>query len=276
MPAAHPPAGQPAAPPRRRSRGTPFTLDRDQERARGLRGPTPRRRDGAEQQREGALVVGDHQRSGRAARPGGPRAPRPRRSCGSPRTPATRSASKARSATPDSMIAIVSASSSRFWLTKPPCLHPLQRHRLDRGRLLVRVEADLAKEDAVRPRDRLVAEAIAWGPEKRSDEPREALLDLLAGSAPSRARSAGSAARAPETPRRAPARPSRASAPPRRSSAAPRRPARRDSEQRHVALDAGAQARLGRRRESSAMPAFAKSRIPPGYANATVGHPPTR
>ncbi len=36
--------------------------------------------------------------------------------------PRTRSASKARSATPDSMIAIVSASSSRFWLTNPPRL----------------------------------------------------------------------------------------------------------------------------------------------------------
>ncbi len=55
-----------------------------------------------------------------AARPGRPSSVSPARLGRIPSGACTQSASKARSATPDSMIAIVSASSSRLLLTKPP------------------------------------------------------------------------------------------------------------------------------------------------------------
>ena len=76
-------------------------------------------------------------------------------------------------------------------------LDALQGDRLDRGRLLVRVEADVAEEDAVRPRDRLVAEVDRLGPEKRSESRARRSFTLSRSSAPSRARSAGSAGASP-------------------------------------------------------------------------------
>ena len=134
-------------------------LDRDQQRALGLRARRRARSPVApKSSASGRSLVGDHQRARRAARRAGPRAPRPASVARIPGGPRPASASKARSATPDSTIAIVSASSSRLWLLKPPVPHPLQRELLDRGPLLVGVEPDVAEEDAVGPGDRLLAQ----------------------------------------------------------------------------------------------------------------------
>ena len=68
-------------------------------------------------------------------------------------------------------------------------LDPLQGDRLDRGLLLVRVEADVAVEDAIRPRNRLMAQVDRLRPREAVREPREALLDGPAAYAPSLGRS---------------------------------------------------------------------------------------
>ena len=92
-----------------------------------------------------------------ASSPGRPASASPGAESRMPSLPATCSASKARSATPVSIVAIVSASSSRPRLLKAPSLHPLQRELLDRGPGPVGVEPDLAEEDAVGPGDRAFA-----------------------------------------------------------------------------------------------------------------------
>ena len=107
-----------------------------------------------EEQRQRPQLVGDHQRPG--GQVAGPALQRLALDAGGRivRASPQRSASKARSATPDSMIASVSASSSRLRLTNPPFSIRSRVSCLDRGRLLVGVEPDVAVEDAVRPRDR--------------------------------------------------------------------------------------------------------------------------
>ena len=165
-------------------------------------------RGGAEQQRQRALVVGDHQRARRELARAGPRAAPRRRSAGCPAHRRRGRRRRRAAATPDSMIAIVSASSSRLWLTKPPCSHPLQRQLLDRGPLLVGVEPDVAVEDAVGPGDRLVAHVDRLGAGEAVGEDPQPLLDLPRRAAGAALDDRSAQARARETPRSARARPS--------------------------------------------------------------------
>ena len=144
-----------------------------------MRGCTPRPAAVAPNSNPSGLrLVGDHQGPAEAARPGVPRGLRPARVGRIPRRPSTRSASKARRATPDSMIAIVSASSSRLLADEAAALHALQRDRLHRRRLLVGVEPDVAVEDPVGPGDRLVAKVDRLRAREPVREGREALLHL--------------------------------------------------------------------------------------------------
>ena len=80
------------------------------------------------------------------------------------------------------MVAIVSASSSRLWLRKRAMLHPLQSKLLDLGQLLVRVEPDVAIEDPIGPRDRLLAKVDRLGAGEAVREHPQAFLDLAPGA----------------------------------------------------------------------------------------------
>ena len=169
--------------------GHALDLHRDERHPRGRGLDAAAGADRAEQQRERPRLVGDHQRARGQGRPAGPRAPRPRplgRMPSGPSTPIGVEGPQrdARLDDRDRQRVVEQALAD-----EPAALHPLQRHRLDRGRLLVRVEADVAKEDAVRPRDRLVAELDRLGAREAVRQPREAVLDALAGFARSRARS---------------------------------------------------------------------------------------
>ena len=73
------------------------------------------------------------------------------------------------------MIAIVSASSSRFWLTKPPFLIRSRAIASTGRRLLVGVEADVAEEDAVGPGDRLLPQVDRLRAGETIGEDRKAL-----------------------------------------------------------------------------------------------------
>ena len=68
--------------------------------------------------------------------------------------PSIRSASKARSATPVSTVAIVSASAGLAGAEEAAVVEPFEGQLLDRGPGPVGVEADLAEEDPVGPGDR--------------------------------------------------------------------------------------------------------------------------
>ncbi len=85
-------------------------------------------------------------------------------------------------------------------------LHPLQDQRLDRGRLLVRIEADVAVEDPVGPGDRLVAQVDRLRAREAVGELAQALLDRGRAATRARARPAGTEGRGPGTPRAAPER----------------------------------------------------------------------
>ena len=139
--------------------GHSLDLDRREQSSASIFGWTPSALAGrAEEERHRARLVGDHKGARRQLRQAAPRASRRRRSAGARAARSTLSASNARSATPDSTIAIVSASSSRFWLLKPPCCIRSSEHLLDRRQRAVGVEADVAEEDAVGPGDRLLAQ----------------------------------------------------------------------------------------------------------------------
>ena len=144
--------------------------------------PTPGRGDGAEEQRQRPLLVGDHERARRAARPAGPRAPRP-----APR--------------PDARAALDAVGVERAQrdaglhdrdrqrvveqvaAAEPPVLHALERELLDRRRRAVGVEADVAEEDAVGPGDRPLAQVDRVAAVEAVGEPLQALLDLAGAAA---------------------------------------------------------------------------------------------
>ena len=110
------------APPRPRSPGTPADLDRDQQRALGLRGRRPAPRPSApNSSASGRCGVGDHQRPGGQLARAALERLAGRRSAGSRAAPRPGRRRRRAAPTPDSMIAIVSASSSRLRLLKPPC-----------------------------------------------------------------------------------------------------------------------------------------------------------
>ena len=146
--------------------------------------------------------------SGRA--PG--RAARRRATSRSPGSPSTRSASSAITGTPVSAIAIVSASSSRFSLRRPPCSQPLERDPLHRRAVGVGVDADLAGEDPVGPRHGVLAHVDHLAAGVAVGQRAQPLLHVAAGScagapraarAPARARGSSSASSGSTQPSRA-------------------------------------------------------------------------
>ena len=126
-----------------------------------------------------------------------------------PGAPATRSASKARSATPDSIDRDRQRVVEQAVAAKAAVVHPLQGQLLDRRPLLVGVEPDVAVEDPVGPGDRLLAQVDRLGAREAVRERAQALLELAAVERPEpRSTAERSAAPGPGTPRAAPARPS--------------------------------------------------------------------
>ena len=100
----------------------------------------------------------------------------------------TRSASKARSATPVSTVAIVSASCGQSRGHEAAFLEPVERELLDRRPGAVGVEADVAEEDAVGPGDRAFAELDRVRPVEAVGEVAQALADRLGRCAAARSR----------------------------------------------------------------------------------------
>ena len=180
------------------------------------------------------------------------------------RPPSSRSASKARSATPVSTIAIVSASAGRPLALEGAVVEPLERELLDRGAGAVGVEADLAEEDPVGPGDRPFAHVDRVGAVEAVGEVAQPPADRLGALARAGRRPRPRRSRGPGTRRRgaAPPSPARGRAPSRSSvRLLPRRPSARLRRRGRAA----AAARPGRSSwAASRSPMLALCRVPPG------------
>ena len=168
--------------------GTPSTLTAQsaiRARLRPLRGPQRCRRTPGPampaRRRSRSSRRGARSRSG--PRPAARRGWETRR----PSSPSTRSASKARTATPVSTTATVSASSSDVAAPEPPRAQALEHRGLARAADTDRVDADLAEEDAVGGGDRLPSHAERPPPVHAVREVAQALAQL-ARAAPARRR----------------------------------------------------------------------------------------
>ena len=145
-----------------------------------------------------------------SSRPGPRRGARRGCEMRSPSSPWIRSASNARTATPVSTTATVSASSSDVAALEPAGAQALEHRRLARRAELVRVDPDLAEEDAIGGGDRLAAHGSAPAGRAHVRQVAQPLSQLTRAAARRRRGFRAAAGPDPGTPRAAQARPSRA------------------------------------------------------------------
>ncbi len=180
------------------------------------------------------------------------------------RRPSSRSASKARSATPVSTIAMVSASAGRPLALEGAVVEAVEGELLDRGPGAVGVEADLAEEDPVGPGDRPFAQLDRVGAVEAVGEVAQAPAHRLRAPAGARRRPRPRRSPGRGTRRRGAARPSpaRARAPTRSAlgrGSAPSSARLRRRGRLEQALDP-----CGSARRRSSSPMLALCSVPPG------------